>query len=69
MDVFIWHQRSKYDTYKILATVSWQFHVGSKKDENDMKCCGGLLSPDAQKLLAKFDLCLPTEVLADPQIF
>ena len=22
MDVFIWHQRSKYDTYKILATVS-----------------------------------------------
>lgn len=47
--------------YKIIAF--------DKKDENDMKCCGGLLSPDAQKLLAKFDLCLPTEVLVDPQIF
>ncbi|MDD5980438.1 MAG: FAD-binding protein [bacterium] len=47
--------------YKIIAF--------DKKDEKDMKCCGGLLSPDAQKLLAKFDLCLPTEVLIDPQIF
>ncbi|MDR2910762.1 MAG: FAD-binding protein [Bacteroidales bacterium] len=33
------------------------------------KCCGGLLSPDAQKILAKFDICLPKDVLADPQIF
>ncbi|MDR1506455.1 MAG: FAD-binding protein [Treponema sp.] len=33
------------------------------------KCCGGLLSPDAQKILAQFDLCLPKDVLVDPQIF
>jgi len=33
------------------------------------KPCGGLLAPDAQKLLARFDLALPKEVLADPQIF
>ena len=33
------------------------------------KPCGGLLAPDAQKLLAKFDLALPRSVLEDPQIF
>ncbi len=33
------------------------------------KPCGGLLAPDAQKALAQFDLTLPNDVLADPQIF
>ena len=33
------------------------------------KPCGGLLSPDAQKVLAEFALTLPNSVLADPQIF
>ena len=33
------------------------------------KPCGGLLSPDAQKVLAEFELTLPNAVLADPQIF
>ena len=33
------------------------------------KPCGGLLAPDAQKVLASFDLTLPKQVLADPQIF
>ena len=33
------------------------------------KPCGGLLAPDAQKVLAHFDLVLPKSVLADPQIF
>ena len=33
------------------------------------KPCGGLLAPDAQKLLARFDLVLPKSVLEDPQIF
>lgn len=33
------------------------------------KPCGGLLAPDAQKALARFDLTLPREVLAGPQIF
>ena len=33
------------------------------------KPCGGLLAPDAQKLLAKFDLVLPKNILEDPQIF
>lgn len=33
------------------------------------KVCGGLLAPDAQKVLAQFDLDLPKKILADPQIF
>ncbi len=33
------------------------------------KPCGGLLAPDAQRALAEFDLTLPKEILADPQIF
>ena len=33
------------------------------------KVCGGLLAPDAQKVLAAFDLPLPKSVLVDPQIF
>jgi Dehydrogenases (flavoproteins) len=33
------------------------------------KPCGGLLAPDAQKILAKFNLTLPKSILVDPQIF
>ena len=33
------------------------------------KPCGGLLAPDAQKLLAHSDMILPKDVLVDPQIF
>ncbi len=33
------------------------------------KVCGGLLSPAAQKVLAKMDLTLPKSILSDPQIF
>ena len=33
---------------------------GKTNDENSFsKCCGGLLSPDAQKAFAEFDLTLP----------
>lgn len=37
--------------------------------EKNKKPCGGLLAPDAQKILAGSDFVLPREVLADPQIF
>lgn len=37
--------------------------------EHNKKPCGGLLAPDAQKVLAHFDLTLPKSVLVDPQIF
>ena len=39
------------------------------QSQNTAKPCGGLLAPDAQKLLARFDLVLPKSVLEDPQIF
>ena len=33
------------------------------------KCCGGLLDPDAQRMLAKFGLGIPKNVLMSPQLF
>ena len=33
------------------------------------KVCGGLLSPAAQDLLAKYDINLPKSVMASPQVF
>ena len=33
------------------------------------KPCGGLLSPDAQRSLAAFDITLPADILVSPQIF
>ncbi|MGI6072942.1 MAG: FAD-binding protein [Lachnospiraceae bacterium] len=33
------------------------------------KPCGGLLAPDAQKIMASFDFVLPKDVLVNPQIF
>lgn len=33
------------------------------------KPCGGLLSPDAQRALSKYNLTLPKDILVDPQIF
>jgi flavin-dependent dehydrogenase len=47
--------------YKVIAI--------DRKNSKISKCCGGLLSPDAQKILAQFDICLPKDVLSDPQIF
>ena len=37
--------------YKVIAI--------DRKNSKISKCCGGLLSPDAQKILAQFDICLP----------
>lgn len=35
----------------------------------DEKCCGGLLAPDAQRMLAQFGMAIPKSVTADPQLF
>ncbi len=50
--------------YRIIA-------IDKKSFDSDgfQKPCGGLISADAQKALASFDLTLPKEVLVDPQIF
>ncbi len=34
-----------------------------------IKCCGGLLAPDAQKIIAELGLGLPQNVLVGPQLF
>ncbi|AJA48795.1 protein CbrA [Clostridium pasteurianum DSM 525 = ATCC 6013] len=36
---------------------------------NFEKCCGGLLAPDAQQMLAKFGLGIPKDILVGPQLF
>ena len=38
-------------------------------DPMRQKACGGLLSPDAQKIMAQLGLSLPASVLENPQIF
>ncbi len=41
----------------------------TNSEDSFKKVCGGLLSPDAQKAFAEFDLTLPKDILVDPQIF
>jgi len=38
-------------------------------DSSRQKCCGGILAPESQAILAKLDLALPKGVLASPQPF
>ncbi|MCL2119870.1 MAG: FAD-binding protein [Planctomycetaceae bacterium] len=38
-------------------------------DKSRPKCCGGLLAPDAQKMIARLGLVLPDSVLQGPQLF
>ncbi len=33
------------------------------------KCCGGLLAPDAQKMLGRMGMNIPVSILVDPQLF
>ena len=37
--------------------------------EKRQKVCGGLLSPDAQDVLARYDISLPRDILVTPQLF
>ena len=46
-----------------------QVLLADGQDEGNEKVCGGLLAPDAQEMFAKLGLTLPTDILADPQIF
>jgi len=50
--------------FKIIA-----IDLKSEAGSSFRKPCGGLLAPDAQKALSRFNLTLPKEVLVDPQIF
>ena len=49
--------------FKIIA-----IDLKSEAGSSFRKPCGGLLAPDAQKALSRFNLTLPKDVLVDPQI-
>lgn len=53
-------------TYKILLLDKRLFN---NKDRQIVKCCGGLLAPDAQKVIAQLGLGVPKETLVGPQLF
>lgn len=56
---------------RILAKLKpeWKIALIDGQDNAQSKPCGGLLAPDAQKVLARYSLVLPNEILATPQIF
>jgi flavin-dependent dehydrogenase len=54
--------------YKVLLIEKRRLDDPARYEKNG-KCCGGLLAPDAQAVLARLGLGLPNHVLADPQIF
>ncbi|KXG76933.1 FAD-binding protein [Thermotalea metallivorans] len=56
------------DKYKILLIDKRDLENESSKHRIN-KCCGGLLAPDAQKMIAKLGLGIPKDVLVDPQLF
>ena len=53
---------------RLLDTKRYRILVIDGSEGHD-KVCGGLISPDAQYILAKYDISLPREVLATPQLF
>jgi len=54
--------------YKVLLLDKRNFENNNTK-KSVFKCCGGLLAPDAQKMIAKLGLGLPRNILVDPQLF
>ena len=56
------------DRYKVLLVDKRRLTTDSD-GKSSVKCCGGLLAPDAQGMLSKMGLGLPKSVLVDPQLF
>ncbi len=54
--------------YKILL-IDKRDLTNIEDDGKDEKSCGGLLAPDAQKMLAKIGLGVPKKILVGPQLF
>lgn len=53
--------------YKVML-VDKRNLVNGEQNER-LKCCGGLLAPDAQQMLGRLGLAVPTGVLVNPQLF
>jgi flavin-dependent dehydrogenase len=56
------------EKYRVLLVDKRQL-INSAEDSLSGKCCGGLLAPDAQRMLSKLGLGLPRSVLEEPQLF
>lgn len=56
------------DKYKILL-IDRRDLENENPTNTANKCCGGLLAPDAQKMIARFGLGIPKDILVDPQLF
>lgn len=56
------------DKYKVLL-IDKQDLLNQNPKNFINKCCGGLLAPDAQKIIAKLGLGIPKDILVDPQLF
>lgn len=54
--------------YKVLLIDKRQL-AALPENSSVIKCCGGLLAPDAQKITARLGLALPQGVITGPQIF
>lgn len=55
------------EKYKILLLDKRD--LSEKSEHHLSKCCGGLLAPDAQKMIAKLGLGIPKDILVNPQLF
>lgn len=56
------------DKYKVLL-IDKRDMENENPDNLSNKCCGGLLAPDAQKMIAKLGLSMPKDILVNPQLF
>ncbi len=56
------------ESYKVLL-VDKRKLTEQPESFSSRKCCGGLLAPDAQRMLSKLGLGLPKSVLEEPQLF
>lgn len=56
------------DKYKVLLIDKRDLENENPKNLTN-KCCGGLLAPDAQKMIAKLGLGIPKDILVEPQLF
>lgn len=56
------------DKYKVLLIDKRDLESENTKNLTT-KCCGGLLAPDAQKMIAKLGLGIPKDILVNPQLF
>lgn len=54
--------------YKVLL-IDKRDRENEKPSNLSHKCCGGLLAPDAQKMIAFLGLGIPGDILVDPQLF